>query len=151
MYMRKCCLAILFYFCCILLLGGCASLKETAKGVAGISTKVLQDERASAISQRVNYGYETCYNKSQEILKKAGSYIYAKNKEMIAVYISENDTTPVGFFFKSIDGSNTEISVSSPSTYAKELLSKILFRGLDRMLHPEKYPKEPEEEQEKKE
>ncbi|MFH0739362.1 MAG: hypothetical protein V2A59_05850 [Candidatus Omnitrophota bacterium] len=127
------------------------SIKETAKGIAGTSTKVLEDNRPKAISQQVNYGYETCYNKSQEILEKAGSYIYARNKEMIAVYLSENDTTPVGFFFKSIDGSNTEISVSSPSAYAKELLSKILFRGLDRMLHPDKYPKELKEEQEKKE
>jgi hypothetical protein len=70
---------------------------------------------------------------------------------MIAVYVSESDTTPVGVFFKGVDNSNTEISVSSPSLYAKELIAKILSLELDKLLHPEKYPKELEKkDQEKK-
>ena len=123
-------------------LGGCASVKEVAKGIAGTSTKVLEEGRSRAISQQVNYGYAECYDKSARVLKEAGAYIYAKKKDMIAIYISESDTTPVGVFFQSIDGSNTQISVSSPSTYAKELIFKILSLELDRLLHPEKYPKE---------
>ena len=128
----------------VFILCGCCGLKEAAKGVAGISTRSLEEARPSAVSQQFNYGYDECYKRSVQALEKAGSYIYAKKQGMIALYLSSDDTTPVGVFFKAVDNSNTEVSVSSPSEYAKELLSKILFRGLDRMLHPEKYPKEPE-------
>lgn len=141
----------LVLFLCVLILSGCASVKEAAKGIAGSSTKVLEEGRPQAIKQQVNYGQEDCYNKSKEILIESGAYIYAKSKEMIAVYVSESDTTPVGVFFKGVDNSNTEISVSSPSLYAKELIAKILSLELDKLLHPEKYPKELEKkDQEKK-
>ena len=133
---------VLYLFFCILILSGCAEIKETGKGFLGVSTKILEEGRAKAISSQINYGYKDCYEKSLKILKKAGPYVYATSKDMIAVYISADDTTPVGIFFKEIDSSNTEVSVSSPSTYGKELLSKILFRELDKSLHPEKYPKE---------
>jgi hypothetical protein len=49
---------------------------------------------------------------------------------MIAIYVSETDTTPVGLFFKEIDKSNTQVEVSSPSTYAKELISEKVFKLL---------------------
>ncbi len=132
----------LVLFLCVLILSGCASVKEVAKGIAGSSTKVLEDGRPAAVTGQVNYGYAECYDKSARVLKEAGAYIYAKKKDMIAIYVSESDTTPVGVFFKSIDGSNTQISVSSPSLYARELISKILSFELDRLLHPEKYPRE---------
>jgi hypothetical protein len=61
-----------------------------------------------------------------------GAYIYVKDikKHMIAIYVSETDTTPVGLFFKEIDKSNTQVEVSSPSTYAKELISEKVFKLL---------------------
>jgi hypothetical protein len=69
-----------------------------------------------------------------------GAYIYAEDakKKMIAVYISETDTTAVGLFFSPIDANNTEIKISSPSTYAKEFISKKVFFALDKALNPEK-------------
>lgn len=126
-------------FFCVLLLSGCAGVKESAKGVLGVSTKALEEKRPQALSAQINYPYRDCYEKTRRILQESGSYIYASSKEMFAVYLSGSDTTPVGVFFKEIDGSNTEVSVSSASIYAKETLAKRLFRQLDKSLHPEKY------------
>jgi hypothetical protein len=111
---------------------GCAALSETAKGVAGVSTKVLEEGRKNAITKTFNYDYLTCYTKILDILKQINAYIYAAdiNKHMIAIYVSEEDTTPVGLFFKEIDFKHTQIEVSSPSTFAKEQISAKVFSEL---------------------
>ena len=49
---------------------------------------------------------------------------------MIAVYFSESDTTPIGIFFKEIGANTTQMEVSSPSSYAKELIAERLFSVL---------------------
>ncbi len=132
---------------CVLLLaaltGGCARLKEGAKGVAGLSTKALEEERADAIKKTFNYGYDKCYGDINAMLKRYGSYIYAEDakKKMLAIYISEEDTTPVGIFFKIVDDNNTQIEVSSSSAYAKEFIA----RRITRALNPEKDKGEEEE------
>jgi len=119
-------------FCALsfaVLISGCASVRETAKGIAGISTKSLEEGRKNAVVKVFNYDYSTCYRLTLDALKKIGSYIYAQDikKHLIAIYVSSEDTTPVGIFFKEIDEKNTQIEVSSPSTYSKELISgKIL-------------------------
>ena len=118
----------------IVIFPGCASLKEKAKGFMGISTKVLEEGRANAIKKTFSYDYNTCDTKVREILKKQGAYIYAqdKDKRMIAIYVSETDTTSVGIFFSELDAQNTQIEISSPSTYAKELVVKWITSGLER-------------------
>lgn len=119
---------------CLLLttLIGCAMLKEGAKGVAALSTKALEEERADAVKQTFNYGYSKCYEDIKAMLKRYGSYIYAEDakKKMIAIYISEEDTTPVGIFLKAVDENNTQIEVSSSSTYAKEFIARRITRAL---------------------
>lgn len=117
---------------CLFLFVGCQSLKEAAKGIAGTSTKELEKGRASAIAQNFDYDYFTCFTRTLDILKEAGAYIYSQDikKHMIAVYISEKDTTPVGIFFKEVSPGSVQVEVSSSSTYAKELISKQLFQAL---------------------
>jgi hypothetical protein len=127
-------LSILLPFTFLLFtLFGCASIKETAKGMAGISTKALEDNRGSAIVKSFNYDYFTCYTKALGILEQVGAYIYEKDvkKHMIAIYVSEIDTTPVGIFFKETDAKNIQVEVSSLSTYAKELIASKLFSVLE--------------------
>ena len=126
------CIVILIFAICILNFIGCARLKETAKGIAGISTKVLEDNRRYALTKTFNYDYFTCYTKVIDALKRIDAYIYVKDikKHMIAIYVSGADTTPVGLFFKEIDKSNTQVEVSSPSTYAKELIAEKVFKSL---------------------
>jgi hypothetical protein len=124
----------------IILLSGCATVIEGTKGVLGISTKSLEEGRKDAIAKSFNYDYSTCYAKTQGILKQIDAYIYAqdKKKSMIAIYVSETDTTPVGLFFKEIDTNNTQIEVSSPSKYAKETIAKRLFAIMEGQEDPGK-------------
>ena len=125
---------IFLVFSFTILVSGCAGLKEAAKGIAGISTKVLEEGRASAIKKTFNFDYFTAYTKTLDIFKdkKFGSYIYAQDikKHMIAIYVSEQDTTPIGVFFQEVDANHTEVQVSSPSTFGKEMISTRLFSAL---------------------
>ena len=117
---------------CSVLAISCATIKETAKGAAGISTKVLEDGRVNAIAKNFNFDYFTGYTKSLDALKEMGAYIYKQSlkEHMIAVYVSKRDTTPVGIFFKEISANNTLVEVSSPSLTAKALISARLFKSL---------------------
>ena len=94
-------IVLLIYW--ILGLIGCACLKETIGGFFGISTKEIENVRDKAIVKIVDYDYASCYQKVEARLSEIGSYIYAKRKDLIAVYIAEPDTTPAGIFFKQID------------------------------------------------
>jgi|GEM_PF-1449587 len=115
---------------------GCAMLKEAGKKFLGVSTKELQDLRKTSITRQFNYDYNTCYEKVKEALKEKGAYIYAqgKRKHMIAFYVSEEDTTPVGIFFNETDANKTQIEVSSPSSYAKEAMALKIFSALEQSL-----------------
>nr|AEI30530.1 secreted protein [uncultured microorganism] len=125
------CLIICVFSVSILTIS-CATIKEAAKGVAGVSTKILEDGRADAITKNFSYDYFTSYTRSLDALNEMGAYIYAQSlkQRMIAVYVSKRDTTPVGIFFKEIGTNNTQVEVSSPSLTAKSLISARLFKAL---------------------
>ena len=112
----------------VILLTGCAIIQDTAKGIAGVSTKELQEGRKDAIVKQFDYGYNTCFNKVKKTLTLKGSYLYAQSmpRHMIALYVSEEDTTPVGIFFKEIGTNKTQIEITSASKYAKEFIAKRL-------------------------
>ncbi len=114
--------------------GCCAGLKENLRGMAGISTKVLEDNLPSALTKEFNLGYDAAYAKTKSILKEINAFIYAldESKKLIAVYVSEKDTTPVGVFFKEIDSGKVQLQVSSPSSYARELIAGKVFSGLEK-------------------
>jgi len=118
----------------VILLGGCATVQEAAKGIAGISTKALEASRKDAAVKAFDYDYFTCYTKTLDILKNINTYIYAQDikKHMIALYVSKENTTEVGIFFKEVDAGHTQIEVASPSTYAKERIAAGLFTALEK-------------------
>jgi hypothetical protein len=122
--MKKCFMIGLLGYLVVGLLG-CATLNEGAKGVAGLSTKALEEGRKDAIKMSFNCSYNECRDKVIKRLERYGSYIYARDEKqkMLAIYISEQDTTPVGIFFKIVDDNNTQIEVSSPSIYGKEFIA----------------------------
>ncbi len=131
--MRKFCVVILG-----VLISGCATIKDVPFGVAGLSTRVLEEKRGSAITKNFACDYNTGYAKIKDILFRMGCYIYSENKQkrMIAFYISEADTTPVGIFLVE-NGQALDVQVSSASTYGKEHISSVLFTALDRSLRGE--------------
>ena len=55
--------------------------------------------------------------------------IYAKRRDMIAIYYLDPNTTPVGVFFEEIDVSHTRIEVSSQGSGSKEFIAKCVFAG----------------------
>ena len=118
----------------IMVLSGCATVKEMGKGFLGVSTQVLDQKRKDALKKSFALGYNDCYVKVKDILnsKEKESYIYAEDpqQKMIAIYFSSTDTTPVGIFFTEEKGLNTLIEISSPSIYAKEEIANRIFSGL---------------------
>jgi len=116
----------------IILISGCASLKETFKGVAGISTKELEAGRQSAITKTLDCDYFTSFTKVLDALRNMEAYIYAQDikKHMIAIYVSQEDTTPIGIFFTEVNSSATQLEVSSPSKFSKEYIAEKLFKIL---------------------
>ena len=110
----------------VITMSGCTTLKNIGKGLVGVSTKEVEDTRQSSIKKTFPCDYDTCYMKVKDMLKERGSYIYSQDaaKTMFAIYVSQTDTTPVGIFFKTVDANNTEVEVSSPSIYAKELIAR---------------------------
>ena len=125
-------LLVICVFSCSVLAISCATMREIGKGIAGTSTKVLEDGRANAITKDFRYDYFTSYTKALDALRDMGAYIYTQSLKghMIAVYVSKRDTTPVGVFFKEIGVNNTQVEVSSPSLTAKALISARLFKSL---------------------
>lgn len=122
----------------VILISGCTTLEKVASEALGTSTRTVEETRQDAIKEIFRFDFNTCYEKSKEILKDINTYIYAQKKEekLIAVFVTEVDTTPVGVFFKEIDANNTQVEVSSPSGYAKELIATKLFARLTMALNP---------------
>ena len=123
----------LVFVLAIVLISGCASAKESFKGVLGVSTKVLEDTRPGALKKAFACDYDSCYGMVKAALQKQDAYIYSedKAKRMIAVYVTREDTTPVGIFLTALDSGNTQVEVSSPSTYAKEAVSEPVFAFIE--------------------
>ncbi|MDD5116509.1 MAG: hypothetical protein PHW98_05555 [Candidatus Omnitrophica bacterium] len=139
--------------CC--LLSGCATVHEAARGFAGVSTRILEDKRKEALRESYPMDYDTCYARvkailGEKVMMKQGeeeiesrSYIYAEDpqQKMIAIYLSETDTTPVGIFFVEDGRGRTMIEVSSPSTYAKENIAGRISSGIREQLKQDRQEK----------
>ena len=112
----------------LVLLSGCTTPGDYWKKVVGVSTKGIEDARVDAVSKVFDYDYKTCYDKAEALLKTMPKVsIYAKAKGMIAVYVIDPDTTPVGLFFKEIDAGHTQVEVSSGSTPTRDWVAKNVF------------------------
>ncbi len=148
--MNKRFVSIAVCYLLIMVLSGCATVKEVGKGFIGVSTRVLEEKRKDALKKSFARGYNDCYVKVKDILntKDKESSIYAEDleKKIIAIYLSPTDTTPVGIFFTPLEvapraaglltglteetGASTLIEISSPSIYAKEEIAERIFSGL---------------------
>lgn len=130
---------ILVLLTALTLCSGCASLRETWHSFAGTSTKELEEGRNDAIKKEFDCDYVSCRQKVEAILADIKAYVYAKDetKKMIAIYVSRKDTTVVGVFFKDLDSAKTKVEVSSPSTYAKELIAGKIFSALEEQCSPQ--------------
>jgi len=120
--------------CCAIAMGaGCAGLKESCRGIAGTSTKVLEDGRQNAVKRSYPADYAKCRETVDRVLAENKAYVYARSdaQKMIAFYLTDADTTPVGVFFTVRDESATDVEVSSPSRYAKESIADKIAAGFN--------------------
>ena len=107
---------------------GCATPGNVWKEFVGVSTKGVEDARADALTKVFDYNYKTCYEKVEALLKKMPHVsIYHKDRGMIAVYVINPNTTPVGIFFKETDAGHTQVDISSESTPTKEWVANNIF------------------------
>lgn len=111
--------------CAALAVAGCAPVKEGIRGFAGISTKVLGDKRAQAIVKIYPCGYDAASAAIETMLTDIGAYVYARDaaKHLIAFYVNEINTTPIGIFLTRVDEMRTKVEVSSPGVSAKEYIA----------------------------
>jgi uncharacterized protein YceK len=110
------------------ILSGCATTENVLKEIAGVSTASVEAVRADAASKIFAYDYKTCYDKAEALLREMPrTSIYAKKKDMIAVYVINPNTTPVGIFFTQVDSGHTRVEISSESTPAKEWVARSIF------------------------
>jgi len=97
----------------------------------GVSIKGVTDARVDAMTKVFDYDYKTCYEKTDALLRKIpNASVYRKEKDMIAIYVIDPNTTPVGVFFREIDPGHTQVEVSSESTPTKELVANSIFSGM---------------------
>jgi hypothetical protein len=134
----KCKVSLVYILCFVFFAGGCSSLTNLPRRISGLSTVELERQRAEAISKTFNFSYPACNTKTQDILRQIGAYIYAKDKskQMIAIYLTSEDTTPVGLFFTEVEPGKTRVEVSSLSIYGKEIISKRVFAMLEGLPDP---------------
>jgi len=120
-------LLVLFF----VVLSGCSNLKEALRGFLGTSTKILEDGRKEAVVREFRVDFPTCHSKIKKILKEKGCYLYREDLQnnLLAFYLSEEDTTPVGIFLSALDTDKTRVEISSPSSYAKNLVAKFIVVG----------------------
>ncbi len=96
--------------------------------VTGTSTKGVEAARVDAMKKILDYDYKTCYEKVEACLKKMPYVsVYYKDKGMIAIYVTNPNTTSVGIFFTETDSGHTQVDVSSESTPTKEWVANSIF------------------------
>jgi len=141
---RQVWLSVIGFGLSVSLFTGCASMKEGIRSIVGISTKELENSREKSIKKVFKCDYFTCYTKTRGALTRIGAYIYAEDKkqDLIAIYVSQKDTTPAGLFFQEIDNTHTQIEISSPSSYARDLIAEKVFSNLEASFYQDEKEKE---------
>jgi len=107
----------------------CASPQtDIFKALFAVSTRELEELKKEALVKIFDYDYKTCYEKTLALVEKmVGTKIYAQEKDVIAVYCSSLNNTPVGIFFEKVDVSHTKVLISSASSGAKEWVASNVF------------------------
>jgi len=110
------------------LFSGCASVGERMHGVLGTSIREIEASRVKSVQMVVPGDRDAVYTAVLAELKKAGRYIYRRerNEGAIAFYMSAENTTVAGVFLRGLEGGKTEIEIASPSSYARNAVREEL-------------------------
>lgn len=129
---------VVFLLFLVFSFAGCVTFKEAWHGFAGVSIKALEESRPQAIAGEFDLKYEECFDKAIKALSDIEAYVYKKDRQkgLIAIYISQTDTTAVGLFLEKLSEDKTKVEVSSPSTFGKEIISARVFALLKGLKDP---------------
>ncbi len=123
-------IVIIALFTALAVSGCCTTPREMLKIAIGNSTRSIEQARPNSLTKVVGYDYGTCYVKTETLIKKIPNLsIYAKNEDMIALYYTEVNVTPVGVFFTEMDPNHTRVEIASESPDAREYVAKSVFAG----------------------
>ena len=115
---------------------------EVTKQIMGVSIKSLKEEQPGGESKVFNYDYNFCYEKTLEVLKEMGVYVFQKNKEehyIIAMNFDKIfkkciDTTEVGIFFEEMENKRTKIDITCSNLNLVKFASEEIFSRLKKKL-----------------
>jgi len=115
---------------------------EVTKQIMGVSIKSLKEEQVERESKVFNYEYNFCYEKTLEVLKEMGVYVFRENKKkhfIVAMNFDKIfkkciDTTEVGIFFKEIENKQTKIDVTCGNLNLVKFASEEIFSRLKKKL-----------------
>lgn len=133
--MKKMAAGMVVLWCCALA-AGCAGVKESCRGVLGTSTRILEECKPQAVSRSFAFSADDCSAALEQALKDAGAYVYRRDaqKRLTAVYVSAEDTTPVGIFLEPGNPGSTKVLLCSPSSWARDFIAGKVYAGLERKL-----------------
>ena len=117
---------------------GCASFSGRVNGFLGKSVREIESSRIKSVKLVIPGDYDTVYAGVLSELKKEGRYIYRqdRNGRLIAFYMSNENTTVAGVFFKETAEGKIELEIASPSSDARNLLAESLSVLVPPVLEP---------------
>jgi len=115
---------------------------EVTKQIMGVSIKSLKEEQIGGESKVFNYDYNFCYEKTLEVLREMGVYVFQKNKGEHYIVAMNFDkifkkcinTTEVGIFFEEMENKRTKIDITCGNLHLVKFASEEIFSRLKKKL-----------------
>jgi len=124
----------------IFLIFGHTDPVELTKQILGVSIKSLKEEQIGRKSKVFNYDYSSCYEKTLQVLKEMGVYIFRKSKRghyIVAMNFDKVfekciDTTEVGVFFEEINREQTRVDIKCGNLDLVKFIAREVFPRLEK-------------------
>lgn len=126
---------LLLVICCAMFLPACSAWRDAPAGIAGVSTKALEDGRVDSIYQTYPCDIGACFDAVSAVAGKSGYYIFSSDRTRGLVVLMKIpgcvDTTEVGVFLSHAPhGEGVLVELSSRSSLAKKTVAKTLLSDL---------------------
>lgn len=122
----------------MLILNGCAFIKNTPATIAGYSFNDLEHRRQDALYQIYDASIVDCYHAVLTIAKENQHTIYYQNLERSMIVLMDIpgavNTTEVGVFFKSLEHGKVKVEIVSRSSFAKKTVANFFFAEIQKRI-----------------
>ncbi len=122
----------------VLLLSGCALIKDTPRTIIGYSFRDLESRREGALYQTYEGSLVDCYHAILMIAKEQKYTIYYQNLEKALVVLMDVpgavNTTEVGLFLEVLENGRVKVEIASRSSFAKKTVANAFFDQIHKYL-----------------